>query len=95
MKLEFQMVGYDAAGTARVLAAISPIVEKLAQGWMYESYAVSYDHESMAQLAKVRGRPRRSTLRRFSLELMGADDMPNWQDGLAEFAAELRQTGEV
>ncbi|MCC2670371.1 MAG: dTDP-4-dehydrorhamnose reductase, partial [Armatimonadetes bacterium] len=35
-------------------------------------------------------RPRRSTLRRYALELMGQDDLPTWQDGLREFVQELR-----
>lgn len=35
-------------------------------------------------------RPPRSTLRRYALELMGVDDMPAWQVGVAEFVAELR-----
>jgi dTDP-4-dehydrorhamnose reductase len=40
-------------------------------------------------------RPRRSTLRRFALELAGSDDLPAWQQGLAEFVAELRTAGEL
>jgi dTDP-4-dehydrorhamnose reductase len=40
-------------------------------------------------------RPRRSTLRRYSLELMGQDDLPSWQDGLKEFVQELRDAGEL
>jgi dTDP-4-dehydrorhamnose reductase len=40
-------------------------------------------------------RPARSTLRRHALELMGADDMPPWQEGTGEFLAELRAAGEL
>lgn len=40
-------------------------------------------------------RPARSTLRRFALELMGADDLPPWQEGLARFVQELRVNGEL
>jgi dTDP-4-dehydrorhamnose reductase len=40
-------------------------------------------------------RPRRSTLRRHALELMGADDMPDWKQGLAAFIDELRDAGEL
>lgn len=40
-------------------------------------------------------RPRRSTLRRYSLELIGADDMPPWEQGLARFVDELREAGEL
>jgi dTDP-4-dehydrorhamnose reductase len=40
-------------------------------------------------------RPRRSTLRRYALELMGSDDMPTWYDGLREYVAELRAAGEL
>lgn len=40
-------------------------------------------------------RPAYSTLRRYALELMGADDLPPWQAGLAEFVAELREHGEL
>lgn len=40
-------------------------------------------------------RPARSTLRRYALELMGADDLPTWQDGLSEFVQELREAGEL
>lgn len=35
-------------------------------------------------------RPNRSTLRRYALELMGADNMPPWQEGLAEYVSELK-----
>ncbi|MGV3722377.1 MAG: dTDP-4-dehydrorhamnose reductase [Actinomycetota bacterium] len=38
---------------------------------------------------------RRSTLRRYALELMGQDDLPSWQDGLREFVTELREAGEL
>lgn len=34
-------------------------------------------------------RPRRSTLRRYALELMDADDLPEWREGLSEFMREL------
>ena len=40
-------------------------------------------------------RPARSTLRRYALELMGADDLPSWQEGLAQFVEELRLAGEL
>ena len=30
-------------------------------------------------------RPRRSTLRRYALELIDADDLPSWQEGVAEY----------
>ena len=40
-------------------------------------------------------RPARSTLRRYALELMGADDMPPWQEGMAEFIAELKVAGSL
>lgn len=40
-------------------------------------------------------RPARATLRRRALELMGADDMPPWQLGTAEYIAELRAAGEL
>jgi len=40
-------------------------------------------------------RPRRSTLRRYALELMGADDLPDWRAGLAEYVAELRALGRL
>ena len=32
------------------------VIAKTKSGWTYESYAVPYDHESMAKLAKARGR---------------------------------------
>jgi len=38
---------------------------------------------------------RRSTLRRYALELMGQDDLPPWQDGLREYVDELRSAGEL
>jgi dTDP-4-dehydrorhamnose reductase len=37
----------------------------------------------------------RSTLRRYALELMGADDLPDWKEGLSEFVTELREAGEL
>ena len=40
-------------------------------------------------------RPARSTLRRHALELMGADDLPDWREGLAVFCRELREAGEL
>ena len=40
-------------------------------------------------------RPAFSVLRRFALELRGADDMPPWQDALARFVEELRAAGEL
>jgi dTDP-4-dehydrorhamnose reductase len=40
-------------------------------------------------------RPPRSTLRRYALELMGQDDLPDWRQGLAEFLDELRQAGDL
>jgi dTDP-4-dehydrorhamnose reductase len=40
-------------------------------------------------------RPKHSTLRRMALERAGADDMPDWRDGVAGFVAELRSAGEL
>lgn len=40
-------------------------------------------------------RPARSTLRRYALELMGQDDMPDWRAGLADYIQELRDAGEL
>jgi dTDP-4-dehydrorhamnose reductase len=40
-------------------------------------------------------RPACSTLRRYALELMGQDDLPSWEAGLAEFVEELREAGEL
>jgi dTDP-4-dehydrorhamnose reductase len=40
-------------------------------------------------------RPARSTLGRYALELMGSDDLPSWEAGLAEFVQELREAGEL
>jgi dTDP-4-dehydrorhamnose reductase len=40
-------------------------------------------------------RPARSTLRRYALELMGQDDLPTWEEGLAQYLAELREAGEL
>lgn len=40
-------------------------------------------------------RPARSTLRRYALELMGEDDLPTWEQGLAEYVAELRLNGDL
>ncbi|MFN3652648.1 MAG: dTDP-4-dehydrorhamnose reductase [Armatimonadota bacterium] len=40
-------------------------------------------------------RPARSTLRRYALELMGQDDLPPWQEGVAAFVRELRDAGEL
>jgi dTDP-4-dehydrorhamnose reductase len=40
-------------------------------------------------------RPAYSVLRPFALELMGAETMPRWQDGLAAFIAELSDAGEL
>lgn len=36
-----------------------------------------------------------STLRRYALELMGQDDLPDWRAGLAEWVRELREAGEL
>jgi predicted phosphodiesterase len=33
------------------------VVEKIPSGWLVEHYSVPYDHESMAALARLRGRP--------------------------------------
>lgn len=40
-------------------------------------------------------RPTRSTLRRYALELAGADDLPTWQEGLAGYVEELRKSEEL
>jgi len=40
-------------------------------------------------------RPPYSVLRRFALELRGADDMPTWQAGLARFVEESRAAREI
>jgi dTDP-4-dehydrorhamnose reductase len=40
-------------------------------------------------------RPTHSTLRRLALEKAGADDMPDWREGVAGFVAELRAAGEL
>lgn len=49
-----------------------------------------------AEWAAPAQRPlRRSTLRRYALELMGQDDLPSWQDGLQEYVNELRECGEL
>lgn len=40
-------------------------------------------------------RPAYSTLRRYALELMGQDDMPDWREGLADYLQELRDAGEL
>ena len=40
-------------------------------------------------------RPARSTLRRYALELAGADDLPSWETGVDAFVAELRAAGEL
>jgi dTDP-4-dehydrorhamnose reductase len=39
-------------------------------------------------------RPRRSTLRRYALELIGADDLRPWEEGLAAWCEECRQAGD-
>jgi dTDP-4-dehydrorhamnose reductase len=40
-------------------------------------------------------RPRRSTLSRAVLQRLGADDLPPWRRGVAEFIEELRTAGEL
>jgi dTDP-4-dehydrorhamnose reductase len=40
-------------------------------------------------------RPAHSTLRRLALEYAGADDLPDWREGVAGFVAELRAAGEL
>lgn len=36
-----------------------------------------------------------STLRRYALELMGQDDLPDWRAGIAEWVSEMREAGEL
>ena len=77
------------AGSATRLEWVQQLFEAAGWGEVPLAPAASEEFPTPAR------RPTYSVLRRHALELMGADDMPAWQEGVVEYVERLREDPEA